>query len=115
MWGDSDGSAGPLLPQWGASERTPSCQPQPGLPTALQALGSEPAEGSFLSLCSLLSLSVPSLLLKIFFLIGKIEKVGKIIEELESSSIAGGGECKVLQLLWKTVWQLLKKLNIALP
>lgn len=68
------------------------------------------------------SLSVPSSLSlfllyfsRFFFLIGKIEKVGKIIEELESSSIAGGGKCKVLQLLWKTVWQLLKKLNIALP
>ena len=24
-------------------------------------------------------------------------------------------ECKMLQLLWKTVWQLLKKLNIDLP
>jgi hypothetical protein len=28
---------------------------------------------------------------------------------------AAGGECKLVQTLWKTIWRLLKKINIDLP
>jgi hypothetical protein len=35
-------------------------------------------------------------------------------EEREHSSIVGG-KCKVLQPLWISVWQFLRKLNIVLP
>ena len=41
----------------------------------------------------------------------KITNVGKYVQKLEHC----WSVCKIVQLLWKTVWQLLKKLNIELP
>ena len=38
---------------------------------------------------------------------------GEVVEHQELSLIAG--EYKMIQILWKTVWQFLIKLNIVLP
>jgi hypothetical protein len=35
--------------------------------------------------------------------------------EGKGNSHALGWECKLVQLLWKTIWRILKKLNIDLP
>ena len=37
------------------------------------------------------------------------------VEKEEHSSIAGGIDCKLVQPLWKSVWQFLRKLDIVLP
>ena len=42
----------------------------------------------------------------------QIVSVGENVDKSEFSNI--WQECKMVQLLWKTVWQLLKKLNIEL-
>ena len=42
----------------------------------------------------------------------EIVSVGETVDKSEFSNI--WQECKMVQLLWKTVWQLLKKLNIEL-
>jgi hypothetical protein len=40
---------------------------------------------------------------------------GEDVEKKEHSSIAGGIDCKLIQPLWKSVWQHLRILDIGLP
>ena len=43
----------------------------------------------------------------------QIINVGKDMEKKEPSYIVGGG-CKLVQLLWRIVWRILKRLKIEL-
>lgn len=45
----------------------------------------------------------------------KITNAGENLQKLEASCTVGWGECKMLQLLWKTVWWVIKKSKRELP
>lgn len=40
-----------------------------------------------------------------------IPTAGEVLEKLDYSYIASWWECKLVQSLWKTIWQLIKKLK----